>query len=108
MAGLKFDSDKPRMDLLDQHALEQLSLVLTFGAQKYAAHNWRQGLQYSRLIGACLRHVLAFLNGEDLDPETHLPHPAHAMCCLMFLLWMQKERPDMDDRWKPDANEERA
>ena len=37
--GVKFDSDKARMDLLDPYAIEQLSHVLKYGAQKYAAHN---------------------------------------------------------------------
>lgn len=95
----KFDGEKPRMDLLDRYAIEQLAAVLTFGARKYAAHNWRNGLEYSRLVAAALRHIHAFNDGEDLDPESGLPHAAHAMCCLMFLLGTMKHRPDMDDRW---------
>jgi len=88
------------MDLLDPYALAQLAEVLTFGAQKYEAHNWRKGIAYSRLTAAALRHITAFMNGEDRDPETGLPHPAHAMCCMMFLIWMMEQRDDMDDRWK--------
>jgi hypothetical protein len=101
--AMKFDSEKPRMDLLDRYAIEQLSQVLTFGAMKYDAHNWRHGLQYSRLIAAALRHIHAFNDGEDLDPESGLPHPAHAMCCLMFLLGTMAHRSDMDDRWKANG-----
>lgn len=100
LAAQKFDGDKPRMDLLDRYAIEQLASVLTFGARKYAAHNWRNGLEYSRLVAAALRHIHAFNDGEDLDPESGLPHAAHAMCCLMFLLGTMKHRPDMDDRWR--------
>ena len=98
--GLKFDTEKPRMDLVDPHALEQLAAVLTFGAKKYAAHNWRKGIAYSRLIAAAMRHINAFNAGEDLDPESGLPHVAHAMCCMMFLLGMMQARPDLDDRYK--------
>jgi hypothetical protein len=98
--AMKFDGEKPMMDLLDRHAIEELSKVLTFGAQKYASHNWRNGLEYSRLIAAALRHIHAFNDGEDLDPESGLPHPAHAMCCLMFLLGTMKHKPEMDNRWK--------
>ena len=101
-AGRKDDSEKPRFDLLDSYALEQLALVLTFGARKYAAHNWRNGLSTGRLIAALLRHVFAFLRGEDNDPETGLPHIAHAMCNCMFLLGMN--RPDLDDRYKNETN----
>ena len=99
-SGMKYDSDKPRMDLLDPHAMEQLAKVLTFGASKYAAHNWRQGLHKSRLLAAALRHLFAYLGGQDLDPETGLSHVAHAMCCCMFLLGLE-HRTELDDRWKP-------
>src|SRR3990172_13351912 len=43
-SGLKHDSAKPMMNLLDAYAMEQLALVLTFGAAKYAPNNWRKGI----------------------------------------------------------------
>lgn len=98
--GLKYDSDKVRVELLDAEWLFMVGQVLTFGANKYAAHNWRGGISYSRLIGAALRHIFAILRGEDTDPESGLPHVAHASCCLMFLAWMMEHRKDLDDRWK--------
>lgn len=98
-AGVKFDAGKPPMSLLDRYALEQTALVLAFGASKYQPHNWRGGIKHRRLIDAALRHLLAISDGEDTDPESGLPHAAHAMCCLQFLLWMQKHRPDLDDRY---------
>jgi hypothetical protein len=98
--GLKFDGDKPRMDLLDPEALDELAKVLTFGAKKYCDENWRKGISYRRLLAAALRHVFAFMRGEDNDPETGLSHMAHAMCCAMFVIWMQKHRADMDDRYR--------
>ena len=98
--GVKFDHDKPRMDLLDAEALEELSQVLTFGAKKYSAENWRNGISYRRLIAAALRHIFACLRGENTDPETGLKHAAHAMCCMMFLIWTMNHRADLDDRWK--------
>lgn len=104
--GLKFDTDKPRMDLIDGEAMEELAKVLTFGAKKYAEHNWRKGITLSRLLAALLRHAYAILRGEDTDEETGLPHAAHAMCCCMFLLWTMKHKPDMDDRWKKPMTKE--
>lgn len=101
--GLKYDQDKPRMDLLDFDALEGLAKVLTFGANKYAAHNWRKGISYSRLSAAILRHLGAIQRGEDVDPESGLPHIDHLGCCWMFLSNMTKHRPDLDDRFKADA-----
>lgn len=97
--GVKYDTDKPRMDLLDAYAIEQLALVLGFGSKKYSAWNWKKGIAKSRLIAAALRHLFAYLRGEDKDPETGLSHAAHAMCCCMFLLGLE-HRIDLDDRWK--------
>lgn len=97
-AGLKFDDGKPAMALLDPYAMEQLSRVLSFGAKKYESWNWAGGIAYSRLISAALRHIFAFLRREDTDPESGLPHLAHALCCLMFCLSMTQRRPDLDDR----------
>jgi hypothetical protein len=97
--GTKHDQEKPRMDLLDPYAIEQLAKVLTFGAKKYDAHNWRKGIVKTRLLAALLRHTFAYLAGYDRDEETGLSHAAHAMCCCMFLLGLE-HRVDLDDRWK--------
>ena len=100
VTGLKYDADKPRMDLLDPWALEGLAAVLTFGAKKYAAHNWRGGIAYSRLVAAMERHIGAIQKGEYIDGESGLPHIDHIGCCWMFLSHMMKKRPDLDDLWK--------
>lgn len=101
--AMKHDQDKPRMDLLDAEALWELAKVLTFGAKKYGADNWRQGLQVSRLTAASMRHLTAIMSGENVDEETGLQHAAHLMCCAMFLIWTIKHRPDLDDRWKVET-----
>lgn len=98
-AGKKDDSEKPRFDLIDGYAMEQLAKVLTFGAKKYGEHNWRKGISYSRLIAAAERHLNAIQQGEDNDEETGLPHAAHLLCCAMFLTWTQEYRKGKDDRW---------
>lgn len=99
--GNKFDQEKLQVELLDPLALEGLAAVLTFGAKKYAAHNWRNGISYTRLLGALFRHGFALLRGEDTDKESGLPHIDHLGCCWMFLSNNMKTRPDLDDRWKP-------
>lgn len=69
--------------------------VLTLGAQKYDDDNWKKVPNAkARYYDACYRHVEAWRVGENLDPETGCHHLAHAICCLMFLLWFclnQKE-----------------
>ena len=99
--GTKYDQDKPPMALLDPAFLEGVAGVLGFGANKYAANNWRAGIKYSRLVGAAYRHLGAINKGEDVDPESGLSHSHHLGCCVMFLASMMETRPDMDDRWKP-------
>ncbi|WP_444832631.1 dATP/dGTP diphosphohydrolase domain-containing protein [Aquabacterium sp.] len=101
--GMKFDGDKPMLALLPVEALEEIGKVLTFGAKKYAAHNWRKGFVWSRLLSATLRHTFAFIRGEDKDPETGLSHLAHAACCLLFLLSFTKTGAGEDDRFRVDA-----
>lgn len=100
MSALKFDQEKPRMDLLSRVALEGCAWVLTFGARKYADNNWRKGFKWSRLIGAAMRHLTAIMDGEDTDPESGLPHVDHLACCVMFLSEHQKKNLGEDDRWK--------
>lgn len=98
--AVKADDGKNPLDLLPTVALESVGLVLEHGARKYAAHNWRKGMNYSRLISALLRHVFAFMRGENIDPESNLPHMAHAACCVLFLLDYQLTSVGEDDRYQ--------
>lgn len=97
--AMKNDGEKVRVELLPPLALEEIAKVLTFGAKKYEDHNWRKGFAWSRLIGAALRHLLAFMRGEDNDPETGLSHLAHLGCCVLFLLDHQILKLGLDDRY---------
>jgi hypothetical protein len=83
--GTKHDLGKPNMSLMSPIALTYLSAVLTFGASKYSANNWRKGIPLSKIIAACHRHLAAILAGDDYDTETGLPHAAHLMCEAMFM-----------------------
>ena len=97
--GSKFDDGKARMDLLDSEWIEGVAHVLRHGAGRYGAQNWRRGLKHSRTLGAALRHIFAYLRGEDNDKETGMSHVYHASCELMFACGMSS-KPEMDDRYK--------
>jgi len=100
LGGTKNDQGKIRLELLSTKWLCGVGEVLTFGAKKYAPHNWRSGIEASRLIGAALRHISAWNDGEDNDPETNLSHLSHASCCLMFLSELYQTMPEkVDDRY---------
>lgn len=102
--ALKFDNGKLPMDLLDPEWMEGVAQVLQFGAQKYAAHNWRKGMEWSRLYAAIQRHLNAFAKGWEYDDETGLSHLLHASCGLMFLYEMQRYRRDLNDMYWADKS----
>ena len=89
--GLKLDAGKPRWDLLPPRALEDVAKVLEFGARKYAPDNWRkvEGWRW-RYLRAGIGHCYAHLRGERLDAESGLPHLAHTVCCLLFVLELER------------------
>ncbi|WP_323842601.1 MULTISPECIES: dATP/dGTP diphosphohydrolase domain-containing protein [unclassified Moraxella] len=86
--GQKHDQAKPRFSLLPQAPLWQVVAVLEFGAGKYGVDNWRNVPNArERYFNACHRHLNAWWAGEMVDGESGLPHLAHAVCCLVFLMW---------------------
>lgn len=97
-APQKFDGDKVPLDLLPFDAIEQVGMVLRHGAQKYGRRNWEGGLDWSRLLGAALRHLFAWARGENVDPESGLSHLAHAGCCVLFLISSEQRQIGKDDR----------
>lgn len=101
----KHDAGKPPLSLIPRSALLAEAAVLDFGAHKYSKHNWRKGMEWSRLVDACLRHITAWNEGENLDPETLHSHLAHARCCLGFLIEYQENGIGVDDRYKESESE---
>ncbi len=85
--GIKFTDGKPRTDLLPFRAVLEVSKVLSFAVPKYGANNWRKvrGWRW-KYIGAALRHLSYYMLGDRTDPESGLPHLAHALCSIMFVL----------------------
>lgn len=101
-SGIKHDTDKLQMELIDPCYIQGTAAVLTFGAKKYAPNNWRLGLTYTRVLGALMRHTNEIAKGNDIDPETGLLHAYHISCCAMFLAWYtEQDRKELDDRIKP-------
>jgi hypothetical protein len=70
-----------------------------YGAGKYGRFNFKKGIEHTRLADACLRHLTAYLDGEDLDPESGVSHLGHALASLAMLSYMAANRPDLDDRY---------
>lgn len=98
--GFRLNAGKLRLSLSSPWADEGLAAVLTYGANKYVAHNYRKGLSWSETLDSLKRHLAAFIKGEDIDPESGLPHIDHIACNAHFLSHFQKLGTGVDDRWK--------
>ena len=100
--AVKHDDNKPDWSLVPFESLEGMVKVLEFGAKKYAGWNWTNGggFSYTRVLRSCLRHIFAYMRGEDNDPESGLSHIHHAMCNLLFISHYigNKEKFNKDDR----------
>jgi hypothetical protein len=101
--GLKYDDSKLRMDLIPPESQYGLAMVLTYGAAKYSAENWRAGISYKRVYGALQRHLTAWYSGEEVDPESGMSHLWHALFGLAVLSTYEAHSEDyagFDDRIK--------
>lgn len=96
--GVKFDQDKPRIELVPPDAISGIGHVMTYGAKKYGDRNWEKGIAPSRLLGAALRHLLAWSFGENQDPESGLPHLWHAGASVLMLIATVNRNLHPDDR----------
>lgn len=98
--AIKHDISKPRIDLVPMGLVMAAGRALGFGADKYADYNYLQGdgLKHGRIFAALQRHLWAYWNGEDLDPESDHHHLDHAAACLGMLIDLVEKRPQGDDR----------
>jgi hypothetical protein len=97
-SGARYDLGKTRYELIPTHLLASTADVFAYGAQKYAAWNWAKGMPWSKVIGCIKRHLAAIERGEDIDPESGLPHIGHLMCNALMLEHYRTAYPEGDDR----------
>ena len=97
------------LQLLPPAAMRETANALGHGAEKYSQWNFRgAGINATTYIGACYRHLSAWADGEDLDPESGLSHIAHISACCAILLDCMHTRMMNDDRSKVPTPEEAA
>lgn len=93
--------------------LAELGLVMLEGARKYGRHNYRAvGVRAGVYYDAAMRHLARFWEGEDLDPDSGMPHLVHAMACCAVLRdsqiqqnWTDDRPPKSPDQWLVKLNE---
>ena len=89
----RFNTGKPRLDLLPLDLLTGLARVLEMGEKKYGRNNWRKGAPATEQLGSLLRHlqpisevITADKNRDTLyDAESGLPHVDHILFNVISL-----------------------
>jgi hypothetical protein len=94
-----FGVQKTPMHLVPPSALLEVANVFGLGAKKYGPYNWREHAVSSSVYqAAALRHLMAWWDGENCDPESGQSHLAHAIACLSIIIDAAKHQKLNDDR----------
>jgi Domain of unknown function (DUF5664) len=62
--------------------------------------NWKLGMPVTQVCESLMRHLFAYMSGEDTDPESGESHMSHVLVNAMFVEYIMKERSEFDDRKK--------
>lgn len=90
---------KPSLGLVPSAAMVAEAGVYALGAAKYGPFNWRKdAVESMTYVHAALRHLYAWTDGEDIDPESGESHLAHVRACLGILLDAKATDKLIDDR----------
>ena len=87
--------------------VEPLIEVGAAGEHKYATWNFLKGMKVEDCMDSLKRHLMKFEDPSisDADEETGLSHMAHIAWNALVIVYMIKTRPDLDDRYKGEHNE---
>lgn len=97
-SGARYNDGKLDFSMLPFETLQDELRVWMHGEKKYARWNWLKGMPWSVPFASMMRHMMAWQAGEENDPESGLPHLAHAMCNLRMLTYYRDHYPEGDDR----------
>ena len=95
--------------------IAEVGLAMLEGSRKYGRHNYRSiGVRSSVYFDACLRHISRWWEGEDIDPDSGLPHITKALASLVVLRdaqfcgKLEDDRPIATPEWASALNEAAA
>ena len=78
---------KAPLHLVPPSAIHYLAMAFKDGARKYGPYNWRdQKVSSSVYVGAAMRHIGAWWDGENLSQDALVEHLAHVMACCAIIL----------------------
>lgn len=76
-----------------------MALAMQDGAQKYGPYNWRKNKVIASIyVDACMRHLLAWFDGQENAEDSGFPHLAHALACLGIIVDAKETGNLVDDR----------
>jgi hypothetical protein len=79
-------STKPPIHNIPRSVISEVGMALAEGEYKYGGYNWRAiGVRASVYMDAVDRHLTAWWEGEDVDPDSGLNHITKAISALMVL-----------------------
>lgn len=92
---------KPRLSLVSPAGLVYEALAMQNGDDKYGAYNWREKKVKAMIyLDACMRHLLAWQEGEELASDSGIPHLGHAKACIGILIDAKETGSLIDNRPK--------
>lgn len=78
---------KPKISDTPTIGIREMGRVFSMGAGKYGRFNWREHTVSSSVYyDAAWRHLSAWFEGQDTDPESGLHHLAHVMACMSIIM----------------------
>lgn len=89
----------PSFSVIPRQVVAEVGLALLEGACKYGRHNYRvAGVRASVYMDAVDRHISAFWEGQDIDPDSGLSHVTKAIAGLVVLRDSMIQGNWVDDR----------
>ena len=77
---------KPPLSYIPRTVLYEVGNALFEGSRKYGAYNWRiAGVRASIYQDACGRHLDAWHEGQDIDPDSGIHHVSKAIAGLIVI-----------------------
>lgn len=90
---------KPPLHLIPPSANILESMVYKLGEGKYGTYNWRStNPKVSQYVAAAYRHLGAWYDGQNMDPESGCSHLAHVRACMGILIDALELGRAIDDR----------
>lgn len=104
LGSLRKNCGKTDISHLPPSFIKDLAEVFSKNSHKYPKWNYAKGQLYTTAYDSLMRHILAFMDGEDKDPEDGCSHIMKAAANIL-ILYCSKEfhvenNPELDDRFR--------